>query len=395
MRYSYHELDIDTSTYKGKYVGIFNNRTVPEIPTSAFLAFQRDHKGVSLRTLHSYATTLVHFLNTVYASPTVRAWDRITPSQMKHYLENDRAVKLKSSSLEGCISRLKKFFEWCYENGWLEETFKYSWKLSHERMYELKQHQAQLASTDPFSLFSQYISPAEFKYFLSFNPRKRSFERERDEIILKLAYLSGFRSAETVNPVNITLTRIKKAVINAESRGFKGFYLDIIGKGRDGGKVRTVYIPSELKGQIISFMRGTLKRKCPKADLLICKVNKSKSAPLETHHATSLFGETLRKLLAQGAIGDSSAWRAHEKDRRFHSLRHSYATNFATEIRLGNGAEKVLQERMGHSHITTTHIYLHFEAVLAGDQLEANKFGFNPDSSKWITRFQDLINDNK
>ncbi|MBR9865821.1 MAG: site-specific integrase [Oceanospirillales bacterium] len=393
MQYSYNELDIDTSTHKGKYVGIFDDHNIPEIPTSAFLVFLRDYKGVSLSTLHSYASTLVHFLNTVYASPSVRSWDRITPTQVKHYLENDRAVNLKSSSIEGCISRLKQFFEWANENGWLEESLKLSWILSHEKMAELKQYQAQQASTDPLSLFSQYISPSEFKFFLRFNPRKRSFERARDEIVLSLAYLSGFRSAETVNPDNINLKRIKKAIEDANDQGLKGFYLSIIGKGLNGGKVRNVYIPPELKNKILAFIRGPLKRKCPKADLLICKMVKGQSLPLETHHATSLFGETLNKLLSEGEIEETSAWRAHAKYRRFHSLRHSYATNFAMEIRLGKGFEKTLQERMGHAHITTTHIYLHFEAVLAGDHQAANKFGFNPDAGTCLESTQELIND--
>lgn len=312
---------------------------------------------------------------------------------MRYYLEEDRAKVLKSSSLKQTISQLKTFFDWVYLNGWLDNKFQYSWKLSHEKSRQLNLYQAQQNSTDPFNLFEQYISSMEFDFFLGFVPRKRTFERERDSIILKLAYYSGLRRAEIVDPHNISLKRIKAAIKSSEDQGIDGFYLDIIGKGKSGGKVRKIYVPPRLRKEIEAFIRGPLKRRCPLADLLICKVIQSKTFPLNKNHATALFNDTLNNLLSIGDVGRTREWRTHEKQRRFHSLRHSFATNYASVLRDNSEPIKRLQERMGHTHESTTHIYIHFEALMAKDFRRADQYSFDPHKIDKNKAWEELSDD--
>lgn len=374
MPYVYRKVQVSTATHRGTYISIADKTTFdPEVITSAFLV-SLQQSGLSLKTIEKYASTIVHFLNAVYASSSVdKDWTNIKDQHLSAYQET-RAYELAPGTHTIVISNLKALFDWCFEYGWLDNPLGYSWKLPYEKQREIKEYRAEVKSRDPFNLFARYISKSDFDYLLTFNPRKKSFERVRDEIILKLGYYSGLRRAETVDPVNISLTKIKRAISEASKAGLEGFEITIIGKGKDGGKSRTVYIPPSLRRQIESFIRNELKRKAPNSDLLICRVENGAVSPLSEEHATSLFREAKAKLLEKGDVNLIRAWVKNERTRTFHALRHSYATNFADEIIRGDADLDLLQERMGHEHYDTTKIYLWFAAKRSGDQRMAQKY---------------------
>src|SRR5690606_38931303 len=94
---------------------------------------------------------------------------------------------------------------------------------------------------------------------------------------------------------------------------------------------------------------------------------------LSSQHATNLFTQMRKSLLENGELEASRNWRIANK-RSFHSLRHSYATNFADEILAKKQPLELLVERMGHADVSTTKIYLWFSAKRAGDAQAAQKY---------------------
>lgn len=389
MYFKHKLISVETETTKAGYFVLYDEDTMQiELPTTAYLVDMRDN-GSPNTTIINHAETLKHFLNHVYSKPLVRNWNKVHRPEMEAYI-NARARDLKETSFNSNISRLKGFFGWVFKTGWLDQPAIYKWNPDNEIMRKKKEEaleSSRHSSSDPFNLWHQYISPTEFEYFLGFNSRKATFLRERDEIIFKLGYYSGWRRSETINPTNINLSRIKDAIREADKNGLNGFTLNIIGKGKKGGKVREVYIPAPLKEQILNFINGSLKRNVPNSDLLICKVVGGEAKHLGIKHPTNLFAETLRNLLAEGEQEDSHEWRRNEATRRYHSLRHSYATNEATIIRLNNDSMKRLQQRMGHTYPESTDIYIHFEAVMAGDLKRAELY--DPSSSRARREFKD------
>lgn len=374
MKYKKRSVTFPDRPLAPAYLGICDSRTrVPDMPACVFLINLRDAQGASEKTQHNYADTILHFLNAVAASPSLNGdWRLLEDKHLAAY-HKERAFELKQSSLDVMCSRLKVFFDWCYESGWMSKRFNYSWTLPHQFERKVKESRGAAKSQDPFDLFGQYIPEADFEYALGFLPRKKSYERIRDEIIMRLAYYSGMRAAETVDPHNIALFHIKECIKQSREKGLEGMEWPIIGKGSRGGKTRTVYVPPAVVRRIESFMRNELARQAPDATLLIGKKSDSRTLALSSQHATNLFTQMRKSLLENGELEASRNWRIANK-RSFHSLRHSYATNFADEILAKKQPLELLVERMGHADVSTTKIYLWFSAKRAGDAQAAQKY---------------------
>ena len=373
MRYVVTETHYPEKLGQPTYLSIRDQKTrLPDIPSSAYLIYLRNQKGSSRTTQRNYADTISHLLNAVAASSVICGdWRKLEPQHLASY-HRLRARELADSSLDVMVSRLRTFFGWAYESGWLNFPTPYSWRLPHEEEANLKVMRADQRSRDPFNLWGQYIPETEFKYFLTFNPRKSSYERIRDEIILKLGYYSGLRRSEIVHPDNFNLSRVRKAIKTSDDHG--GFELKIIGKGSHGGKVRTIYVTPEVTRQITSFIANELKRQTPDATLLIGKRKEKNTEPLNVNHATNLFTEIADQMLINGDAAKTQVWRSKVASRSFHSLRHSYATNFGGEVNLGRQEKELLMERMGHAFSETTEIYLWFSAKKAGDKEVADRY---------------------
>lgn len=373
MRYVVTKITYENRSGQPTYFSIRDDRSrMPDIAASAYLIYLRDEKGRSQTTCRNYADSIASFLNAVAASPTVKGdWKRIKPQHLAAY-HRERATELKESSLDQIVSRLKGFLEWSYESGWIDKPILYSWILPFEEERKMKIHRAEKKSKDPFNLWGQYIPEYDFKYALTFSPRKKTWERTRDEIILKLGYYSGLRRSETVDPNNISLKRVKKAIAAAHPDG--GFELSIIGKGKNGGKVRKIYIPPHLARQIKAFINNELKRQTPDATLLIGKRSGTKTLCLNVQHAGLTFTEITNAIRENGDMEKAIVWLDEGTKRSFHSLRHSYATNFGDLVNAKIEEKTLLQERMGHAHEETTDVYLWFSAKKAGDEKTASRY---------------------
>jgi len=380
--FNLRKVQIFTHQIQDTFITIYDSETFePEIISSAYLISMQQN-GQSLKTIENHANTLRFFLNSVLASSSVNSdWRRITPAQLSRYQEM-RAYSLSAGSYEQMTSILKNFFDWCYDKGWIENKVTYGWKLSHEKMAEIVAYRASKKSKDPFNLYSKYISEDQFKYLLGFDPSKKSYLQSRNSIVLKLGYYCGLRRSEVTNPLNFTIQKVRAAIEEADKADKKGFDIAVIGKGRSGGKSRVIKVPMFLREEIERFMRSELKRSLPNAKLLINRLVKNDKGgfderSLSEGFASKLFKEFVNNLLQNGDMELSRVWNETKATRSFHCLRHSYATNFADEINYGNNNEMtldLLQERMGHSHSSTTKIYLWFSAKNHQDEELAARY---------------------
>lgn len=349
-----------------------NNLLVEPI-TSLYLFHLVVKLGRSLNTVTNYATTLSILLNEIERDPNIDGWQAMTERNMWAFLEYKlhQERELSGSTIDQYSDRLKQFYEWAFDNGWLVARPQFSWTLSNETMLKIAKDKGVRKSNDPFSLYSQYISEDEFLTMLRYKPCKKQFEIERDDLILKLGYYSGFRAGETLDEYNISVKRINSAIKSATDNEASGFWLDIIGKGKNGGKVRTIYVPEHITKQIQRFIDGTWKRTVPSgSDLLICK--RSGDKLLNREHASKLFTKTVKNLIANGELDQINGFITN-KNRHYHSLRHSYATNLAEYCRKNGLSQQLVQDRLGHSDPDITKIYVHFNAILHKDTKTADE----------------------
>lgn len=341
--------------------------------TSLYLFHLVVKLGRSLNTVTNYATTLSILLNEIERDPNIDGWQAMTERNMWAFLEYKlhQQRELTGSTIDQYSDRLKQFYEWAFDNGWLVERPQFSWTLSNETMLKIAKDKGVRKSNDPFSLYSQYISEDEFLTMLRYKPCKKQFEIERDDLILKLGYYSGFRAGETLDEYNISVKRIHSAIKSATDNEASGFWLDIIGKGINGGKVRTIYVPEHITKQLQRFIDGTWKRTVPTgSDLLICK--RSGDKLLNREHASKLFTKTVKNLIANGELDQINGFITN-KNRHYHSLRHSYATNLAEYCRKNGLSQQLVQDRLGHSNPDITKIYVHFNAILHKDTKTADE----------------------
>jgi integrase len=231
--------------------------------------------------------------------------------------------------------------------------------MSNELLEELELAKGNTDGNLPFNLNSQYIDKKEFREFLNFNSGRQDYEIQRNEIILELGYLCGCRAAEVVFKQNFRARQLKK-IFNAqkvETSLNDGFELGIIGKGASGGKHRIIWVPDDLSRKLKAYFQRS---KTLGDGNIICTKN---GKHLNKQFASSVFTNTRHNLLIQSQdLGD---WGS--PSRSFHSLRHSYATNFILDNGSHDAMRSLLKSRMGHEDFKTTEIYLTFSAILRGE----------------------------
>lgn len=326
--------------------------------SSAYLLHLSKDKGKSYKTVQNYGSTICILLNYLKKDPEIQTWDKLTDKQLRAYFEvvlpSQRGNSL--STINQTMTRIKKFYDYLYEYGWLANPPHFSWMVSENLRNELILEQAVKDSFDPYNLPAQYIPEQEFKTLLSYIHLQNQYKADRLDIILSLGYYSGFRRNETVRHENLKLPAINKAIKDANDKGKEGFHLVIIGKGQ---KTRTIYVPEILKQKIVRFING------PRANIpgenLICNPDGS---CLNEQYATENFEATRANLIRNNGKHKTHWLNPH---RNYHSLRHSYATNLAEYCKQTNTHTRILNDRLGHSDEATTWLYVHFNALLHQD----------------------------
>jgi integrase len=222
-------------------------------------------------------------------------------------------------------------------------------------------------SLDPFGLYAKYLSPKDFET-LSGNVAKKSARlRKRDELILRVAYETGCRGAEIVNPDNFSIRRIKSELKKAEESRKSEFLYAIIGKGRGAGKVRKIAFPTALAKDILRYIQ-TFR---VSGDIAF---GSARNGRLTSSYPSKIYKASKDAIILNGNANtlNLDLWIRHSRTRTFHGLRHTYATNLANKLRALNESYEQLRERMGHENLDTTKIYVNFEILLHGSVEDQN-----------------------
>ena len=185
---------------------------------------------------------------------------------------------------------------------------------------------------------------------------KTSFKRERDELALKLGYFAGIRAHELVSNGNFTLARMEK-LIPRDTSVLLDDHLTVLGKG---SKVRKLPLWPELVSSLHKFLYG-IHRKKLKENLF----EDGRGKPLcDEQYASDVFRKAINNYLT--IISVENEVYISLKQKSFHSLRHTYATNavtFCYEVDAKYSPRWAVTQWMGHSDERTTDIYICFEAI--------------------------------
>lgn len=356
------------------------------VPASAYL-LAKALGGARPNSLNSYGAVIKSLVEEVEADPDIAGFDDLTDAHMTQYLEfvlfRERGVSAKTLDLHAIV--LDGWFNWCYECGYFAKPARFTYYVSQDVELELKKAVGRANSLDPFKLHHKYIPAKEFDELLRFEPSKIPYTTARNELILRLGYESGLRASEVVSSFNLSLREISRAIKAADAKRRFGFELDIIGKGAHGGKVRTIHVPDGLKRKIVRFVQ--LYSTKLKHTQLICAKDGS---GLNSTYASKIFRDSKRHLIDKSESEIADRWERLPL-RSFHSLRHSYATNLARRIYMGDLKNRVprtlVQERLGHSSSSTTSIYIHFSSVIFNDHIEIqNEFANEMLNQKKLSR---------
>jgi site-specific recombinase XerD len=210
---------------------------------------------------------------------------------------------------------------------------------------------------DADRIYQCYIPPELLEDLIQHLEVKGDFERERDEIALRIGYGIGARSEELVRNNNLSIKRFEKARLT----WVFGQEIDlnsIIGKGSKGGKARDLIIKPLLASQIFEFL-DKHEAIYKKSEHLFCHASGIK---LSKRHGTNIFRYAKNNL------------NHHElNNKSFQKLRHSYATNMAIFCRKNGINSRLIQDRLGHASLATTLIYIEVVCLLEGDNNKAEE----------------------
>ena len=180
--------------------------------------------------------------------------------------------------------------------------------------------------------------------------RKKGFERDRDELALKFGYEIGLRSEELVRANNWSIKKLKAARLNWRF-GEEIAWDNLVGKGSGGGKVRNVLIKPRLAELIFEHL-DKYEDIYKKSEQFFCQSDGTK---LGDKHGTNTFYDA-KLNFNHPELNFKS----------FQKLRHSYATNMALLCIRKQMPFRLIQDRMGHSNLSTTELYIEVAHLING-----------------------------
>lgn len=283
-----------------------------------FLMHLRLERGMAEHTQRTYAALLGAFVAWAQEEGFTD-WRQIGLPDLMRYLEHERnrplrtepktsARRLAPESVYLVIAALRAFYRWAEQEKYLPVNVTESLSLPRR-----------------WKRLPKALSDAEIEKLLKAPDDSASPRALCDHAILELAYACGLRRAEL-------------CALRLEQLHLEAGFINVIGKGN---KERVVPV-----GQVaIQALNRYLKEGREKL-----VTHKSPGNVFITQRGTAFSPVTLW-------------WRIRQCVRRTgiqrritpHMLRHSFATHL-----LEHGADlRVIQELLGHAHITTTEVYTH------------------------------------
>jgi len=178
-------------------------------------------------------------------------------------------------------------------------------------------------STNPRCLTPQ--AAGDILRFVKHYPWESSLQRTRNLALIGCMLMAGLRRSETIQ------------LLNGDVDAQEGTIHILRGKGADGGKDRTCYMPEQLREIIRDYLR-----------------ERSRARRAHPQFFTSVVRS---EPIGVGPIRDLCALITRETGIRVapHALRHTYATL----LRKANVADRVAMELMGHTSLRMLQRYSH------------------------------------
>lgn len=240
----------------------------------------------------------------------------------------------------------------------VEKSVQFGFRENKKLSFKYQEAPGSVAKLDEVDKIHQcYIPPELFEKLLKHLEVKSTFERDRDEIALRIGYEMGMRTEELVRGDNFSTKKLNKARLTWKL-GEVIEWDNLIGKGSKGGKARNVIIKPKLVERIFKFM-DDYKSEYEHCEHLFCHASGKK---LSAKHGTNTFYAAKNNFNHPEINGKS-----------FQKLRHSYATNLAMWCIKNKINKRLIQDRLGHSDFYTTKIYIEVSHLINGDIKKAEE----------------------
>lgn len=278
---------------------------VMEREIESFISYLHNIKKSSPNTEMSYRRDLTKmriYLEITAASPAVH---EVTGENLKKYIAYMERKKFKASTICRSIASIKAFYHYLMKEGLVKEDVSDC----------LKAPKVERKVPD-------ILSAEEMERLLK-QPSGDSDKELRDSAMLELLYATGIRVSE--------LIRLKLSDVNMHM----GFLIC-----RDGDKERMISFNNQVREALQRYLTKARDHMVTNEAKDILFVNCS-GLPMSRQG----FWKIIKSYAKKAGI---------EKDITPHTLRHTFAAHMVE-----NGADlKSVQEMLGHSDISTTHMYV-------------------------------------
>ncbi len=271
----------------------------------AFISYLHNIKKTSFNTEMSYRrdlTKLRIYLEITAGSPAV---DEVTEENLKKYMAYMERKKFKASTISRSIASIKAFYHYLLKEGLVRKDISDC----------LKAPRVERKTPD-------ILSVEEMEQLLN-QPSGSSDKEIRDSAMLKLLYATGIRVSELIS--------LRVSDVNMQM----GFLIC-----REGDRERMIPFDSQVQEALRRYLIRARNHMAS---------NEAKDILFVNCSGTSMSRQGFWKLIKSYARKAGIT-----KDITPHTLRHTFAAH-----QVENGTDlKSVQEMLGHSDISTTHMYL-------------------------------------
>ena len=271
----------------------------------SFISYLHNIKKTSSNTEMSYRrdlTKLRIYLEITAGSPAV---DEVTEENLKKYMAYMERKKFKASTISRSIASIKAFYHYLLKEGLVRKDISDC----------LKAPRVERKTPD-------ILSVEEMEQLLN-QPSGSSDKEIRDSAMLKLLYATGIRVSELIS--------LRVSDVNMQM----GFLIC-----REGDRERMIPFDSQVQEALRRYLIRARNHMAS---------NEAKDILFVNCSGTSMSRQGFWKLIKSYARKAGIT-----KDITPHTLRHTFAAH-----QVENGTDlKSVQEMLGHSDISTTHMYL-------------------------------------
>lgn len=339
---------------------------LPDLELDGFCNYLVNPNRASPRTWATYANQVFIFLRFMEAQE--KSWKKATREDLKTYYrvritgKNQNKPALKGQSWNVAKSALVHLYEYAFEAGYIRELpFKY--RRSKAVFFGASELTADLTTkTSPEPI--NFISIRQYKEFWRPIITKHQ-NAQRNIALTDLLISSGLRISEALS-IKCSQIPDPDDPIFFEKKSIK---LRVVGKGK---KPRMVLIPKrvirslrfyieEERQEAINMSRGKRNSSIRNENLFLSKTGSSLSARSVEKYFKKISDKTGIRLTPHGCRHTFAIYQLESMIKRMTSNLIEIKKGGADAYRqILNDPLRQLQLLLGHAHITTTYLYLHF-----------------------------------